>query len=148
MDSHRPLQGTPLKDRHRQRIADTHEIAEIDQQIDARNTPFFGQAAQKGFGGATVLCRIHPKTTKSTPPGRQGFDLAQGSVANALQYPLLFGLVESLQWCWGWAVRHMPCQDSSANDLRVARQNLGVILENMHFCLHVLPDLSARYAST
>src|SRR5207302_775427 len=97
-------------------------------------------AAQKGFRGATVLSRIHPKTTQSTPPGRQGLDLAQGSAANALQDPLLFGLVESLQTCWGWAVRHILCQDSSANDLRVPRQNVRVILENMHFCLHFSQD--------
>src|SRR5438270_13585311 len=115
MHRHRPLQDTPLKHRHRQPIADAHEIAEIDQQIDARNIPFFGQAAQKGFRGATVLSRIHPKTTQSTPPSRQGLDLAQGSAANALQNPLLFGLVANLQTCWGWYGSSITCLDSSAN---------------------------------
>src|SRR5258707_157788 len=140
MHRHRPLQGTPLKHRYRQPIADTHEIAKIDQQIDARKSPFFGQAAQKGFRGAPILCWVYPELTKRPPPGRQGLDLAQGSVANALQNLLLFGLVESLQTCRCWAVHHIPCQDSSTNDLWVSRQNVRVILKNRHFCLHFSQD--------
>src|SRR5580700_6453291 len=136
MHSYRSLQDASLKHRYWQRIANTHQVANIDQQIDARNIALFGQAAQKCLRSTPVLRRIHSKTTKRTPPGRQGLDLAQGSAANALQDLLLVSLVESLQTCRCWAVRHILCQNSSANDLWIPRQNVRVILENMHSYLH------------
>src|SRR5882724_8724471 len=132
MYRHRSLQATSLNDRHRQPITDAHEIAEIDEQIDARDIPLFGQATQKGLGGASVLRRVYPKPAKRPPPGRQRLDLAQRSVANALQNLLLFGLVERLQTCRSWAICHIFGQDSSANDLWVSRQNVRMIVKNRH----------------
>src|SRR6185312_9098156 len=133
MHRHRPLQAASLKDRHRQSIADTHKITQIDQQINARQIPFFRQTAQKSFGSAAVLCWIYPKSAKRTPPCRQRLNLAQRSTAESLQSTLLLVLKKLPQRGWSRTIRHISRQNSSTHNLRIPRQNIRVILENNHF---------------
>src|SRR5579885_393538 len=136
MHGHGPPQSASLEDCHRQGIADAHQVANIDQQIDARNGAFLGQATQKCFRGAPILSRVHSEIAKRASPGRQGLKLAQGSLADALQSALLLLLVESLETRGGWTICYIPGQDSSADNLRESLQNVWVILENVHHCLH------------
>src|SRR5579884_3614724 len=96
-----------IEDRCWQRVANTHQIADINQRIDTGNIAFFGQAAQQGLGCAAILCWLNAKfTERASPRGQRGY-LAERRIADALKYGALFSLESLLQGLWRRPILHL-----------------------------------------
>src|SRR5437867_2362751 len=84
MDGHRSLKRARVKHSNGQSVANAHEVADIDQGIDAGNIAFFGQTAQESLSSTAVLCWFYSKATQGTAPRSQRGNLAQRCVPDTL----------------------------------------------------------------
>jgi len=59
------LCGDRIEDCHRHLVADTDQVADIDQRVDRGDVSFFGQTAQQGFHRTAVPGRVDTKLPES-----------------------------------------------------------------------------------
>src|SRR5579884_337697 len=124
-----------IEDRCWQRVANTHQIADINQRIDTGNIAFFGQAAQQGLGCAAILCWLNAKfTERASPRGQRGY-LAERRIADALKYGALFSLESLLQGLWRRPILHLFPVNHSAYYAGETLHNLRRVLEDHHVLL-------------
>ena len=72
-----------IEDRDGQRIADAHQVADVDQAVDAGDVALLLQAAKQRLGGAAMFGGVGAEAAKGRTPGRQRGNVDSGSAGSA-----------------------------------------------------------------
>ena len=94
-EAHRDRADDPglVEHGHGQPIADTHEVAGIDEQADARDVPVLRQPPQQRLGGVPVAGRLDAEVGEDPAPRDDARQRARGLPAEPLERAFLLGLV-------------------------------------------------------